>query len=87
MYNTKEAHMQTLTIGELKASFSEVLKKIRSGQKIVVSYGKKREKVAVIVPYSDYASKPERCLGLLKDRAACIIHDDFEMSDKEIMTS
>jgi len=77
--------MQTLTIGELKASFSEVLKKIRNGQKIVVSYGKKREKVAVIVPYSDYASKSERCLGLLKDRAGCIIHDDFEMSDKEML--
>ena len=43
--------MQTLTIGELKTSFSEVLKKLRSGQKIVISYGKKREKVAVIVPY------------------------------------
>ncbi len=79
--------MQTLTIGELKASFSEVLKKIRSGQKIVVSYGKKREKVAVIIPYSDYASKPERRIGLLKDRAGCIIHDDFEMSDKEMLTS
>ncbi len=79
--------MQTLTIGELKASFSEVLKKIRSGQKIVVSYGKKREKVAVIVPYSTYASKPERSLGLLKDRAECIIHDDFEMSEKEILAS
>ncbi|MCD4787226.1 MAG: type II toxin-antitoxin system Phd/YefM family antitoxin [Desulfobacterales bacterium] len=46
--------MQTLTIGELKTSFSEVLKKIRSGQKIVISYGRKREKVAVIVPYSAY---------------------------------
>ncbi len=79
--------MQTLTIGELKASFSEVLKKIRSGQKIVVSYGKKREKVAVIIPYSDYASKPERCIGLLKDRAGCIIHDDFEISEKEMLAS
>jgi len=79
--------MQTLTVGELKTSFSEVLKKIRSGQKIVISYGKKREKVAVIVPYSAYASTPERSLGLLKDRAVCIIHDDFKISEKEMLDS
>jgi hypothetical protein len=63
------------------------LKKIRSGQKIVISYGKKREKVAVIVPYSAYASTPERSLGLLKDRAECIIHDDFKISEKEMLDS
>ena len=79
--------METLTIGELKTDFSEVLKKVRSGQKIVISYGKKREKVAVIVPYSDYAVTPERSLGLLKNRAECIIHDDFEMSGKELLDS
>jgi antitoxin (DNA-binding transcriptional repressor) of toxin-antitoxin stability system len=85
MDKMKEVHMQTLTIGELKTSFSEVLKKIRSGQEIVISYGKKREKVAVLVPYSAYVSTPERSLGLLKDRAGCIIHDDFEISEKEIL--
>ncbi len=79
--------MQTLTIGELKTRFSEVLGKIRSGQKIVISYGKKREKVAVIVPYSDYAATQERSLGLLKDRAGCIIHGDFEISEKEMLAS
>jgi prevent-host-death family protein len=77
--------METLTIGELKTNFSEVLKKIKSGQKIGISYGKKREKVAVIVPYSDYVSRPERSLGLLKDRAGCIIHDDFEITEKELL--
>lgn len=79
--------MQTLSIGELKTRFSEVLEKVRSGQRIIISYGKKKEKVAVIVPYSDYASKMERNLGLLKDRAECIIHDDFKMSEKEMLAS
>lgn len=79
--------METLTIGELKTNFSEVLKKVKSGQKIGISYGKKREKVAVIVPYSDYVSTPERSLGLLKDRARCIIHDDFEITEEEMVAS
>ena len=87
MDKIKEIHMQTLTVGELKTGFSEVLKKIRSGEEIVISYGKKREKVAVLVPYSTYASTPERSLGLLKNRAECIIHDDFEISEEEMLAS
>ncbi len=79
--------MQTLTVGELKASFSEVLEKVKSGQRIAISFGKKREKVAVIGPYSDYVSTPERSLGLLEGRAGCIIHDDFEITEKEMLAS
>lgn len=79
--------MQTFTIGELKTRFSEVLEKVRNGQKIVISYGKKREKVAVIVPYSAYGPKRERSLGLLKDRGRCVIHEGFDMSEEEILSS
>lgn len=79
--------MQTLTIGELKSRFSDVLEKVRCGEKIVISYGKKREKVAVIVPYASYVSTPPRKLGLLKGRAECRIHDDFEMPDQAFLDS
>ena len=79
--------MQTLTIGELKGKFSEVLEKVRLGEKIIISYGKKKEKVAVIVPYASYVLEPDRKLGLLKGRAECHIHDDFEMTDEEILAS
>jgi len=79
--------MQTLTIGELKARFSEVLGRLRQGQEIVISYGKKREKVAVLLPYSHYSRKPERKLGLLRDRGHCVIHEDFKLSDEEMLTS
>ena len=80
--------MQTLTIGELKARFSEVLGRLRQGQEIVISYGKKREKVAVLIPYSHYSTKkPERKLGLLKGQGHCVIHEDFKLSDEEMLTS
>ena len=77
--------METLTIGEVKRRFSEVLENVRRGQEIVISYGKKREKIAVIVPYRGHFSIPERSLGLLKDRAKCIIHEDFGISDEEML--
>jgi antitoxin (DNA-binding transcriptional repressor) of toxin-antitoxin stability system len=79
--------MQTLTVGELKSTFSEVLKKIRSGQEIVICYGKSREKVAVLVPYSVHSARPERNLGLLKGRAKVILHDDFAITEEEMLAS
>ena len=79
--------MKTLTVGELKAKFSEVLAQVKEGQKIIISFGRKREKVAVLVPYVQYRSKPERKLGLLKGRGRCVIHKDFKLSDEEMLTS
>ena len=80
--------MKTLTVGELKAKFSEVLAQVKDGQKIIISFGRKREKVAVLVPYLQYgAKKPARKLGLLKGRGRCVIHKDFKLSDKEMLTS
>ena len=55
-------------------------------QKIMATV-KNGKKVAVLVPYSTYASTPERSLGLLKNRAGRIIHDDFEISEKEMLAS
>jgi len=46
--------MQTISLGELKATFSEVLARVARGEEIVITYGKKREKVAVLMPYSHY---------------------------------
>jgi len=42
----------------------------------MVKSGCKNAKLFLTEPY---ASIPERSLGLLKDRAECIIHDDFEI--------
>lgn len=79
--------MQILTVGELKAHFSEILEQVKQGKEIIISYGKKRENVAVLVPYSGYHQKKPRKLGLLKGRAGCIIHDDFKMPDEEMLSS
>ena len=35
--------MQTMTVGEFKSHFSEVLDKVKQGEDIIISYGKKKE--------------------------------------------
>jgi len=79
--------MQTISVGELKARFSEVLERVRKGEEITISYGKKRKKVAVLLPYDHYSPKQERKLGVLKDRGACVIHKDFKLTDEEMLTT
>ena len=79
--------MESINVGEFKSRFSEILDRVKAGEEIIISYGKKRKRVAVIVPYSMYTTKKERELGLLKDRGAFVIHDDFRMTDEEMLQS
>ncbi|RJQ62468.1 MAG: type II toxin-antitoxin system prevent-host-death family antitoxin [Desulfobacteraceae bacterium] len=79
--------MKTMTVGELKARFSEVLEMVRKGEEVVISYGKKKERVAVLLPFSHYGQGKKRKLGLLKGRASCVIHKDFKITDEEMLLS
>jgi prevent-host-death family protein len=46
--------MKTLSVGELKKSFSEVIKEVRQGEEVAVSFGKKKERIAVLIPFEKY---------------------------------
>ncbi len=76
--------MKILQVGELKSKFSEVLDYIRKGEEVVISFGKKKEKLAVIVPYSKYKKGTNRKLGILKNKAFFEIHNDFKITDEEL---
>ena len=75
--------MKSLPVGELKTHFSEVLADVKSGEEVVITYGKKKEKIAVIVPYSQYRKKHSIRLGLLQDKKMKI-HDDFKISEEDL---
>jgi antitoxin (DNA-binding transcriptional repressor) of toxin-antitoxin stability system len=78
--------MQTMTVGHFKSHFSQVLDFIQHGEDIVISYGKKKEKIAVLVPYDRYEGKPQRILGLLADKASFAVSTDFKVSDDELLS-
>ena len=79
--------MESISVGELKSRFSEVLERVKKGEEIVISYGKMRKKVAVLLPYEHYAPKQNRRLGLLKNRGPCVIHKDFKLTEQEMLSS
>lgn len=77
--------MKSLTVGEFKTLFSAVLKDVQAGHPVAITYGKKRTKLAVLVPYDQYVTSTERKLGVLKDKGDFHIHDDFKMTDEEFL--
>jgi len=79
--------MKTLPVGELKTHFSEVLERVQHGEEIAVSYGRKKEKVAVIIPYSHYKPSGKRKLGVMEGRASYKIKGDFKISTDELLGS
>jgi antitoxin (DNA-binding transcriptional repressor) of toxin-antitoxin stability system len=78
--------METIAIGELKANFSAILGRVKKGEKIVIGFGKKKEKVAVLMPYVHVKPKKSRKLGLLKGKSGYTIKEDFRIRDEELLS-
>ncbi len=76
--------MKALAVGEFKTHFSEVLDDVRRGEEFVVCYGRKREKVAVVIPYEKYDRKPVK-LGVWDNQVAYRINDDFKVTEEEFL--
>jgi antitoxin (DNA-binding transcriptional repressor) of toxin-antitoxin stability system len=80
--------MKTMTVGELKAHFSEVLSQLsKNGEPVAISYGKKKEKIAAIIPYSQLKPQTARTLGVMQDKASYVIHENFALTDEELLNT
>lgn len=75
--------MYTLPVGEFKTKFSEVLEKVLKGEHIGVSFGKKRKKIAVLVPFDNFKKNANRKLGILEGKASFKVGKDFKFTDEE----
>ena len=58
--------MKSITVGELKANFSEILKLVQTKkEEIIIEYGRNRKKIAKIVPFEEEKSfNPEKFFGI-----------------------
>ena len=69
--------MKTLPLAEVKTNFSSLLKEVQTGSEIAISYGKKRETIAVIVSYKEYKRSKKRKLGTLKGKDESHLRERF----------
>ncbi len=79
--------MQNVTIGEFKSRFSHLLNLVKQGEEIVISYGRKKEKVAVVIPYPrKETEKKPRQIGIMKGKGAYAIKDGFRITEEEFLS-
>ncbi|MDR2715086.1 MAG: hypothetical protein LBB42_06215 [Coriobacteriales bacterium] len=71
-----------LTVGELKAGFSEVLQRVQEGQTVQVLYGRAKKPVANITAITSDTLLP-RPLGLLEGKASFKMADGFKFKSTE----
>lgn len=76
--------MKTLTVGDLKTNFSEVLKAVQLGEEFAIALGKSKEVVAYLVP-KQLRKKGKRDIGMLEGKASVIFKDDFKMTTEEFL--
>jgi hypothetical protein len=75
--------MKTMTIGEFKTHFSDVIEQVKAGEEIAMTYGKKKEVVGYFLP-----EKPEKSgikLGILEGKAKFTFAPDFKMTEEEFL--
>jgi len=77
--------MKVLPVTEAKVHLSSLIKDVASGNEIAISYGKEKEAVAVIIPYSMWKKSKQRVLGTLKNKAEVTFSEQFSMTDEELI--
>lgn len=85
--NKSRVIMKTLTVGEFKARFAEVLGAVREGETVVVTYGRNHQKVAALVPYAELQRLAKRPLGLLKGKARVRFANDFAIDEENLLSA
>lgn len=78
--------MKKLTVNEFKTRFSIVVKQARSGERIAVTFGRKKEIVGYFL-FDKPKPKAKRMLGILEGKASVIFHSDFRLTDEDFLRS
>ncbi|MDZ7772055.1 MAG: hypothetical protein U5K31_04845 [Balneolaceae bacterium] len=76
--------MKTMSVGEFKTRFSEVIEWVKSGKKVAVTYGRKKEIVGYFVSEPS-AGPTRRKLGLLEGKAKATFTENFKMTEEEFL--
>jgi antitoxin (DNA-binding transcriptional repressor) of toxin-antitoxin stability system len=77
--------MKTMTVGDLKTRFSEVLQEVQAGEEIAVTFGKKKEIIAYLIPKSARKST-KRTLGILANKGKVTFQKDFTITEEEFLS-
>ena len=75
--------MKIMTVAEIKTHFSDVLVRVKNGEKIKILYGKSKKPIAMIVPIENINNP--RSIGILDEKATFKINGDGKISEEEFL--
>ncbi len=75
--------MKTMSVGEFKTHFSEVVEQVKAGEKIAVTFGKKKEVIGYFLP--ELPKQEKRKIGILQGKASAEFSPDFKITDEEFL--
>ncbi|NUO00235.1 MAG: prevent-host-death protein [Saprospiraceae bacterium] len=78
--------MTKMTVGDFKATFSDMLKRVQQGESIAITFGRKKEILAYLIPKQNMPSPSPRPLGLLEGKAGFLIKENFKMTEEEMFS-
>lgn len=84
LYVKVAVEMKTMTVGEFKTHFSKVIEWVKNGNKVAVTYGKKKEIVGYFTPKPSTPTE-KRQLGIMKDKANAVFSENFKMSEEDFL--
>ena len=77
--------MKNLPVAEVRTKFSSLLKEVESGKEIGITFGRKKQPIAVIVPIHEYKKIKARKLGTLEGKAKVTFSDNWEITEEELV--
>lgn len=77
--------MKTLPVAEIRTNFSALLKEVESGSEIGITFGRKKETIAVIVPIDEYKKIKARKLGTLEGKVKVEFSDNWAITEEEFI--
>ena len=80
--------MKTMTTANFKANFSSVVDELKKGNEVVITYGRKKEPLATVIPQSKL-KKPDYSVqvGDLKEAGLSYKLNEFEITEVELLAS
>lgn len=76
--------MKKMTVSEFRTHFSDVIEQVKTGEKIAITYGKKKDVVGYFL-YEIPKAQAKRKLGILEGKATFIFHSDFKITEDEFL--
>ncbi len=79
--------MKTIPVAQARKKFSAILKEVESGEQIGISYGRKKELIAVLVPIQEYEKFKKRKLGTLEGKGSVEFKGEWTLTDEQLVNA